>query len=418
MLELPEEELPPVAAPSGGLVRSGIVVAASVALANGLTALYHVVVARVLSPSQYSLLASLLAVVLVLTVPTLAVQAAVARELAQELHRGHVAEAGALLRSTLRTVSVAAVAVAVLGGAVAYPLVRQLGGGIGASYAAAGTVAAALLAPAVWGGLQGAQRFVLLGGSQALVSVLRLALGAGFAFSGAQAGGALAGVAIGAAVASLVSLLPLRGLLASGARAVASRRLPLPYAGGAAAALSLFTALTAVDVVVARAAFDGDTAGAYAAASLGARTVLLASLAATTVLFPRVTTLGDRAAERRHLLLGVGMVGAVAAVGTAFAWPFGGPLVRGVFGARYGEAGQWLGPLAVAMALYAIANVYVYHFLSLGRTRVVAVLAPLFALQLAALALFHGRPLELVKVQIGCAAALVVACEVFQWRRS
>ncbi len=65
------------------------------------------------------------------------------------------------------------------------------------------------------------------------------------------------------------------------------------------------------------------------------------------------------------------------------------------------------------MALYALANVYVYHFLSLARTRFALVLVGLFAAQLAAFGVLHDRPADLIGVQIAVAAATVVAAEAW-----
>ena len=76
-----------------------------------------------------------------------------------------------------------------------------------------------------------------------------------------------------------------------------------------------------------------------------------------------------------------------------------------------------LGPLSVAMSLYALATVYLYHFLSLGRSRFALVLAAILAVQLAIFAALHGSPRELIGVQIGVSAATLVACEAWHLLR-
>ena len=65
------------------------------------------------------------------------------------------------------------------------------------------------------------------------------------------------------------------------------------------------------------------------------------------------------------------------------------------------------------MALYALATVYLYHFLSLARTRFALVLVGVFAAQLVAFAVLHGRPAELVGVQIAAAAVTLAAAELW-----
>jgi hypothetical protein len=65
------------------------------------------------------------------------------------------------------------------------------------------------------------------------------------------------------------------------------------------------------------------------------------------------------------------------------------------------------------MALYALTTVYLYHFLSLARTRFALVLVGVFAAQLVAFAVLHSRPAELVGVQIAAAAVTLAAAELW-----
>ena len=65
------------------------------------------------------------------------------------------------------------------------------------------------------------------------------------------------------------------------------------------------------------------------------------------------------------------------------------------------------------MALYALSTVYLYHFLSLARTRFALVLVAIQAAQLIAFALLHGSPRELIGVQIVAAAVTVGAAEAW-----
>ena len=98
-------------------------------------------------------------------------------------------------------------------------------------------------------------------------------------------------------------------------------------------------------------------------------------------------------------------------------WTLATPLIEVTFGAKYSDAASWLGPLSLAMAMYALATVYLYHFLSLGRSRFSLVLTGLLAAQLVIFALVHGSPRELIGVQIGVSAATLVACEAWHLLR-
>src|SRR5204863_9021670 len=85
-----------------------------VAVATALNAAFQFALARILEPAEYSLLAALFTVVLISQVPTLGLQASVAREIAARLADGDRQAAGRVLRSTLRAALVAAAAIVVL----------------------------------------------------------------------------------------------------------------------------------------------------------------------------------------------------------------------------------------------------------------------------------------------------------------
>ena len=88
---------------TGRLVRSGLWPASAIAAANVLNAAFQVVLARALTPGEYSLAVTLFAAVMVLGVPALAVQTAVARDVAARLAAGDGPGAGLVLRESSRS---------------------------------------------------------------------------------------------------------------------------------------------------------------------------------------------------------------------------------------------------------------------------------------------------------------------------
>ena len=239
--------------------------------------------------------------------PPLAFQAAVAREVAVALADGRRSDAGAALRDTVRGLLPWAVGILAVGG-VTYPVLAALGrGDAGATVATAATIAGAFVIPAVWGGLQGARLFVVLGLAHLTFAGTRLGAGLAIGLGGGGAAAVMGGVAAATAFTLVLTGLPLRDLLRAADRSAKRRLATLPNAA-AATGLTVLTALASVDVLVAKLAFPSHTAGAYGVASVGARVLLLVPIGVTTVLFPRVAVLRDPARERRHLLAGLGVV--------------------------------------------------------------------------------------------------------------
>jgi O-antigen/teichoic acid export membrane protein len=250
-----------------------------------------------------------------------------------------------------------------------------------------------------------------------LFAATRLCAGIAIGLAGGSVGAVMIGVAGATMATLLVSSLPLRSLLPRG-RAAIREQLFTRANAGAALGLTALWALMYSDLIVSRIVFDGAEAGAYAAAAVTSKVLLLVPIATTTVLFPRVAVLHDHARERKHLLAGLGIVAVASAALALMAWALADPLIDLLFGSEYAAAESWLGPLCLAMALYGLAIVYLYHFLALGRTRVAAVLAALLAAQVVAYAIFHAEPNDLIAVQLVFGAATVVACEAWYLLRS
>ena len=398
--------------PSRALLGSGLFVGLATFAANGLNALFQIALARVLSPAEYSVLVALVVITLIAAVPPLAFQASVAREVALELDGGRRNRAGAALRDTVRGLVPWALGVLLLGGVVSAVMALAGSGDAAATFATTATIAFALVIPAVWGGLLGARLFLVFGLAQLAFAGTRFAAGLGIGLAGGDAAAVMAGVAAATALTLGLTFLPLRELWHAAERTRRRRLATLPNAA-AATGLTVLMALATVDVLVANLAFSSNTAGAYGVASVCARVQLLLPIGVVTVLFPRVATLRDPERERRHLLAGLGVVATLGALVTALLWVLAGPIVDDIFGEKYHAAVPWLGPLALAMGLYALATVYLYHFLSLARTRFALVLVTIQIAQLVAFAVLHGSPRELIGIQIVAAAVTVAAAEAW-----
>jgi O-antigen/teichoic acid export membrane protein len=396
--------------PARALLGAGLFVGVATFAANGLNAIFQIALARVLSPAEYSVLVALVVITLIAAVPPLAFQASVAREVALELDADRRGRAGAALRDTVRGLVPWASFVLLLGVIVSAVMAAIGRGDASATFATAATIAFALVIPAVWGGLLGARLFLVFGLAQLAFAGTRFVAGLVIGLAGGDAAAVMGGVAAATALTLGVTFLPLRDLWHGAERAGRRRLATLPNAA-AATGLTVLMALATVDVLVANLAFPSNTSGAYGVASVCARVLLLLPIGVVTVLFPRVATLRDPERERRHLLAGLAVVGVLGAALTALLWAFAGPIVNDIFGKEYSAAVPWLGPLSLAMTGYALATVYVYHFLSLARARFALALVGIQVAQLVAFAVLHGSPSQLVGVQIATAAVTVVAVE-------
>jgi len=388
-----------VDAGAGSLAPGGSLVAIALLGANAAAYVLAVAASRLLSADAYGQLTALLGVLLVASVPALAVQAVVARSLARR-PAGEASgprERTLLLRSAATGAAVAAVA------ALAAPLLAAFlhVGVAGPLWLAVGLVPFALQA-AVQGILQGSERFGLLAvliGLQALgkaAGLVPLLLGGGPA-------AVLAALAAGTALVAGLGLLVVR-TGPGGARpaGLPGRREVALAAGGLLGLL----ALANLDLLLARHLLDGTQSGRYAVGSVLAKVAFWLPQAVAVVALPRLT---DPEGGRRLLRAALAVVAGLGALEVAGAVLLARPVLELVFGPAYGSLSA-VAPLFVLQgAALATVQLVVYRSIALGRGVTGWLLVAAGALEV--LVVLAVRPTGVAGV-VGVAATTAVALAV------
>src|SRR6266536_4452259 len=373
LLTGPRSELAPPEAgrlPSG--TRSGALLAAASAASIVANYVFLLAAGRLLGSEDYGSLAALLGLLAVILIPAGALQMAVSREISRRLAGGDADGADRFARATLRRSLAATAPLVVVALALAVPLAHLLNiHSTGVVVLAVSMLLTALVFPAAIGVLQGYQRFHALAAMYVAPLVVRLVLLAVLAAAGYRLGGAVFATVVGAIFGVLLALLLIREPLRRGSAGPRPDLRPfLRYLGPVAVGLVGIALLAHVDILVVKARFSGDEAGAYAAASAFARVGFFLPAAILAVLFPRTTARQARGEETkdilgRSLLATAGFCGLLALV----YWASGVGLVTLTSGKDFAEGGEVLAPFALAMGFFSLANVLVGYHLSRGEVR-------------------------------------------------
>jgi O-antigen/teichoic acid export membrane protein len=424
------------------LPRAGLMVAPAMAAANGLNYAFNLVMLRLLEPAAYGELGALLAVILIGTVPGLALQAVVARHTA--LRAGDHRAVAELWSRTLMAVSWVSLAlgVAVAAAAPALSAFLHLGSIVPALWLAANVLPLPIVS-ALQGMMQGVQRFGALAVSLLLNAAARLAVGVGLVAGGHGVDGALAASVAGSVLAILVPLALLRPVLAgglgvrrtaairpappAGAGEVPGRTAPVALApataalgrevGAAALAFLGLLLLTNVDLLLARHYLTATASGLYAAGAVVAKIAYWAPQFVATIVFPRLAT---EAAARRRLLtraaavvagLGLVLVAAVAAApGLAVTLPFG---------AAYRGVGPDLPLFAALGTALALVQLLLFSGIAAGDRKVHWLLGATVAGEVAVIAFGpHHSVTGVVGAALAVVGALLTAGWVLERRRT
>jgi O-antigen/teichoic acid export membrane protein len=382
--------------PSGpartGLLGSGVVVAAGIAVGQVLGYVLLVLGARVLGPATFGELSTLMALLIIGAVVPLAVQTVAARRVA-------AAEPGADALTLARLGLVTSTAVTVAGLALVPVAVIALRLEVLPTVLVALTLFPLTMSGVGLGREQGAQEFTTVGWLYAV-----LALG--------RTGFAVVALAVTRSVLPTMAAMALGSVLAW---IVVSHRARLPWRAGhplpgpmrteiwhtTHALLAMFV-FTNADLLLARHSLSADEAGAYAAAAIILKIAFWLPQAVAVVVFPRLAE-GDASALVRGVLVIVGL-GLTVTVAVLVLGPRLLPTLLG--GGYESVAGQaWL--FALTGTAEAVAYLVLFSRLAAqDRLAAVAVWAAVVVLAVTVLTVAHGSPTQIAAAVLAVAAAL------------
>jgi O-antigen/teichoic acid export membrane protein len=410
----------PVRPPSGdsetgtsagtSLTRAGVVVALAMALGNALNYGFHVVMSRRLGPSSYGALGALLAVTFIVAVPGLALQTIVARHTA--LRRRDGRDVSSLWAGVLRIVVVVGIGLALLV-VVTGPWVERflhLHSMVPVLWLAL-TLLVLPVVPAITGMLQGEERFGALAALLLVPVVGKMVLGVLFVALGLGLNGALAGAAGGSILGCAAGLCIVRPGLAG-------ERLAWPLLREVVTAglgiLALFVIVN-IDIVLARHFLPRRSSGLYAVGSVVAKITYWGPRFITVVVFPRLSTSGERRGLLRRSLAAVaavslGMVGAVAI--------FSHVLLTAVFGHAYGGLGSALWLFAGIGTAFALVHLLLFSAIAAADTRMSTAMAVAVVVKTTVVAvLLHHSVTQIAWVVFATGLCMIAVGLLLEFRR-
>lgn len=396
---------------------SGIVLLASVTAVNITGFIFHIVVSRSVSTSDYGALGSLLGLLLVLSVPTAAIQVAITQAVAATAPLGKHED------EYILPVSVGPLlASAVVYGAggfflllLATPLLKAF---LHLPSLTPGVILAAYLLPAAIGLVP---RAVLLGRLQfrpvavamASGALLRLVLGA-FLARRFGLNGALAASVFGE-IFTAALVLPAFGRLLSKS---SGEPLRLEAFGALASggALAGFSLLTTVDMLAARRYLPGATSGVYAASAVAARAAMFLPGAISLIAFPRFAAHRGSGPQAREALgralFGVAVLGGAVFVATSL---FPNTVMAVLFGPRFVGAPALLRVLTLSSAMLGLVSVLLHYHLA-GRRYLTAGIPWAVVAAIAAGSTMAGSALGIAIVTLGAVAMATIVLAVLAYR--
>ncbi|MCF8609348.1 polysaccharide biosynthesis protein [Gordonia sp. HY285] len=373
----------------GATVRALGAVTVGTLLANLLAYLVQVPASRVLGPDGFGEFSVLNAAMLVLSVPALAVQAVVAREVVTGTSR----------RRLWRLIGVVGVLVAV-GSAVGVGVMMQIAHTSWAATVAALAGAAPLAVIAGGQGLlQGAGRFGLLGGVLAGVGVAKSVPVVAAVWAGAGPTGALAAGTVGTVVAALaVAVVAGRVGGAAGGRTRSS--VSMGDVLSASSVQFVMIVAVSVDLLLSRSVLSAGDAGVYALGVVATKGAFWLPQAIGVVVYPR---LADPVRSGAALRRAAGVLAGIGCAVTALAAVCG-PLVPIAISDDYRPVAGLMWLFAATGSLLAVLQLMLLAAIARNRARGAA---PAFAVLVVEVGLIFSVADSVVSLAVIAAGAAV-----------
>lgn len=386
-----------------------LVLAASFA-GNVCSYFFQLASARMLGPSDYGELIALLSLLVVFTLPFGAVNAVLVRHSSILNSRGETSKLSFLYSRyflALLALGVAAFLALLL-------LTPVLSSGLNLkdsfSIFLLGLIvlftSAAIVPTAV---LNGLQRFVSFSALLFLNPAAKLAIAFALMAAGFGLFGALSGMLLGQLAVFALAFYLLRKLFFSEKQGM---RLSgnLPELVSVFLALGCMSLFNNVDILFVKAFFSSAETGVYGVASEVARIVFFLTSALTLVLMPKVSEAHSKREDSRWILYKtLGFVGLVSAACLAAYFAFPDFIVSLLFGSEYLLSAALVPLFGLGMAFYALSNVMVYYFISIGR-RVFSAILWLFLFMEVGIFYFFHSSLSLIVAVFTFLMVLLFAC--------
>ena len=220
-------------------------------------------------------------------------------------------------------------------------------------------------------------------------------------------------IAIGIVISFIFGLFPFQKKIVKSSRVVAERLVEtksiIIFFG-----LTAFYELTQIiinnsDIILVKHYFDNEQAGLYASLALIGRVVYFVSWMFVMLLLPKVIQLKKDGENTLPILLKyVGYIIILSTLIVTFTWLFPEFVVRLMFGEQYISISPLLWKYALATSIFAIANIFAYYFLSIGKYIPVIVSAFLGLTQIGLIMLYHNSLEQVVLMQVLTMVLLLV----------
>ncbi|EKD49327.1 MAG: capsular polysaccharide biosynthesis protein [uncultured bacterium] len=377
--------------------------------------LYHLAMGRMLGPSNYAIVVSLLSLFTLISVPAGMLQTVIAKFTANAKADENFDYINVLQKYFSKSFFYVGCVIFAVLAIFSKPIAGFLRIDSYIPVLILGVVFfVVLIVPVFRGVLQGLQRFKALSLSLIADAMTKLGLGLLLVFMGLRVNGAITAIAMSAYVGILVTIFYLKDLKKFDKKVAIEKKKIFIYCIPVAVMLLTTALYYNIDIIMVKHYFDGTDAGHYSALSMLGKIIVFGTMSIVGVMFPMVAE-AFRKGENysKFLWQSVGIVALLSGIGIAAYFIFPHFIIGLLYGKEYQVVAPYLGYVGIFMGLYAIVNIFAQFFISIQKYTPLILLVIASILQIVALMIFHSSIKEVIVVMNIVMVSLLVAFLVY-----
>lgn len=347
------------------LIRDSFILFVATMFANLAAFFYHFYMGRVLGPVDYGILGVILSIAYIVSVPSMVIQTTITKFIADLRAKKRDKEINSLYKTALSKFFLFSIILFALFLSLSYFLAGFLKINALTLVVFSPVLIFAFLLPVTRGLLQGKQEFKKLGFNLFLEAFSKLVFGILLVYIGFHIYGAIAGIALSFTVAFFYLYLANAKIESESKFGMANvYRFGMPVFFS----LLILTLYYTIDVFLVKHYFSELNAGYYAAISLIGKIVFFASVAISTVMFPKVADLYARKKPTKHILYKSMFFISFMGVFIILCYLLFPKLIVSILlGNAFIEISSYLWMFGVVMLLFSLTYLLVFYNLSVNR---------------------------------------------------
>lgn len=377
-------------------------------LANVFNLLYQLYMVRALSPINYGILNSLLAMLMLVSIPAGTIQTVITKFASTFHATNQPGKTKSLLTNSARKVLLFGLGLFLIVtiGSKHISSFLQIPSRMPVTIVGI-IIGLSIISPVLLGGLLGLQKFRLLGLGMVTGGGLKLALGILFVSFGFKVMGALCGFAIATLVILVLSFLFLNKVFSYPGNEPIDFSEVYRYFYPVALVTLCYMVLTNADIILVKHFFKPLEAGYYSIAQMVGKIILFLPGAVVIVMFPKASDLHARNEDTTHLIKkSLTLTGLLSGTAALICFIYPSLIIRLLSGKIYLECIPLARLFAVSMTFFAMVSVFLFYHLSIGNLRFIYPFAICAVLQVILITLFHNTLSQVLYILLAIAFLL------------